>query len=225
MRGSSVRFRWELATATAGAVLGVNPFDAPDVRLTTDHATHLLAQWKKTRRLPEWKADVEEAGMALITGTDPKPASVAQGIASHLASARPGDYIAIQAHLEPSAEIERPLQTLRALLRDRLRIATTLGFAPRYLHATGQLHKGGRPTDSSSRSRGRTRRSSPFPARPTTSPRSMPRRPWATSRRFGSESAASSVCTSKASRRTRFSSCFRSCAPQHGIYDIRSTMT
>jgi hypothetical protein len=145
MRGSSVRFRWELATATAGAVLGVNPFDAPDVRLTTDHATHLLAQWKKTRRLPEWKADVEEAGMALITGTDPKPASVAQGIASHLASARPGDYIAIQAHLEPSAEIERPLQTLRALLRDRLRIATTLGFAPRYLHATGQLHKGGPP--------------------------------------------------------------------------------
>jgi len=70
---------------------------------------------------------------------------VAQGIASHLSRARPGDYLAIQVHLEPSTETERPLQTLRALLRDRLRIATTLGFAPRYLHATGQLHKGGPP--------------------------------------------------------------------------------
>jgi hypothetical protein len=139
-------FRWELATATAGAVLGVNPFDAPDAPLATDHATRLLAQWLKTRRLPEWKADVEEAGIALITGADPTPASVAQGIASHLARARPGDYLAIQAHLEPNAEIERQLQTLRALLRDRLRIATTLGFAPRYLHATGQLHKGGPPS-------------------------------------------------------------------------------
>ena len=94
-------FRWELATATAGAVLGVNPFDAPDAPLTTDHANRLLTQWPKTRRLPEWKADVEEAGIALITGGDPTPTSVAQGIASHLARARPGDYLAIQA---PRAE-------------------------------------------------------------------------------------------------------------------------
>ena len=138
-------FRWQLATVTAGAVLGVNPFDAPDARLTTEHATRLLTQWTRTRRLPDRKADVEESSIALITGADPKPASVAQGIASHLASARPGDYLAVQAHLEPSAEIERHLQMLRALLRDRLRIATTVGFAPRYLHATGQLHKGGPP--------------------------------------------------------------------------------
>ncbi len=100
-------FRWQLATATAGAVLGVNPFDEPDGSLTAKHASRLLAQWKKTRRLPEWQADVEEAGIVLMTNTRPRPASVAQGIANHLGQARPGDYLAIQAYLEPSAEVER----------------------------------------------------------------------------------------------------------------------
>ena len=123
----------------------MNPFDEPDGSRRREARRSLLAQWKKTRRLPGWHADVEEAGIVLMTNTRPRPASVAQGIANHLGQARPGDYLAIQAYLEPSAEIERSLQTLRGLLRDRLRIATTLGFAPRYLHATGQLHKGGPP--------------------------------------------------------------------------------
>jgi transaldolase / glucose-6-phosphate isomerase len=138
-------FRWELATATAGAVLGVNPFDGPDVARAKENTASLLDQWKKTRRLPEWPAEVEEDGIALMTQGSSKPASVGQGIAAHLAQAQPGDYLAIQAYLDPSVEIWHRLQVLRALLRDRLRIATTVGFGPRYLHSTGQLHKGGPP--------------------------------------------------------------------------------
>jgi len=139
-------FRWELATATAGAILGVNPFDEPDVARAKENTARLLAQWKKTRRLPQWPAVAEEDGIVLMTKASPKPASVAEGITTHLAQAEPADYVAIQAYLEPSVEIRRPLQAMRALLRDRLRTATTLGFGPRYLHSTGQLHKGGPPT-------------------------------------------------------------------------------
>jgi len=139
-------FRWELATATAGAILGVNPFDEPDVAHARENTARLLAQWTKTRRLPEWAADAEDGGIVLSAKSDPKPGSLAEGITTHLAQARAGDYLAIQAYLEPSAEIWARLQALRALLRDRLRIATTLGFGPRYLHSTGQLHKGGPPS-------------------------------------------------------------------------------
>jgi RpiB/LacA/LacB family sugar-phosphate isomerase len=140
-------FRWELATATAGAILGVNPFDEPDVARAKDNTASLLAERKKTRRLPEWPADAEEDGIVLMTGTSgPKPASVAEALAAHLGQVRPGDYLAIQAYLEPSGEVSSRLGAIRGLLRDRLRIATTLAFGPRYLHSTGQLHKGGPPT-------------------------------------------------------------------------------
>lgn len=139
-------FRWQLAVATAGAVLGVNPFDEPDIARAKDNTARLLDQWGKTRRLPEWPADVEEAAIVLMSKASQKPASVAQAITAHLAQAEAGDYLAIQAYLEPTAEVVGPLQALRVLLRDRLRIATMLGFGPRYLHSTGQLHKGGPPT-------------------------------------------------------------------------------
>jgi hypothetical protein len=140
-------FRWELATATAGAILGVNPFDEPDVVRAKENTESLLAARRKTRRLPEWPADVEEDGIVLITGTSgPKPASVAEGLTAHLVQARPGDYLAIHAYLESSGEVSSRLSAIRGLLRDRLRIATSLGFGPRYLHSTGQLNKGGPPS-------------------------------------------------------------------------------
>ena len=140
-------FRWELATATAGAILGLNPFDEPDVARAKDHTASLLEARKKTRRLPEWPADAEEDGIVLMAGrSGPKPASVAEAVAAHLGQARPGDYLAIQAYLEPSSEASSRLGAIRGLLRDRLRIPTTLGFGPRYLHSTGQLHKGGPPS-------------------------------------------------------------------------------
>ena len=139
-------FRWELATATAGAVLGVNPFDEPDVSRAKESAATLLTEWRRSHRLPEWPSDVEEDGIVLMTKSNKKPGSVGRGLAAHLAMAAPGDYLAIQAFLTPTAEAARGLQEMRIALRDRLRIATTVGWGPRYLHSTGQLHKGGPPS-------------------------------------------------------------------------------
>jgi RpiB/LacA/LacB family sugar-phosphate isomerase len=138
-------FRWEMATATAGAVMGVNPFDEPDVARAKENTSGLLTNWKKSHRLPEWPPDAEDEGIILMAKSNKKFPSVAKGLSAHLAQAEAGDYLAIQAYLAPSAEIANRLQEARTLLRDRLRLATTVGFGPRYLHSTGQLHKGGRP--------------------------------------------------------------------------------
>ncbi len=138
-------FRWELATATAGAVMGVNPFDEPDVARAKENTSTLIANWKKSRRLPEWPADAEDDGIVLMAKSNKKIPSVAKGLSAHLAQAEAGDYLALQAYLTPSAENWNRLQEVRTLLRDRLRVATTAAFGPRYLHSTGQLHKGGRP--------------------------------------------------------------------------------
>jgi RpiB/LacA/LacB family sugar-phosphate isomerase len=138
-------FRWELATAAAGVVLGVNPFDEPDVTRAKENTASLLGAWKKSKKLPEWPADAEENGVVLMTNSGKKAAGVPQGIQAFLAQAQPGDYIALQAYLAPTADTWSRLQELRMLLRDRLKLATTVAFGPRYLHSTGQLHKGGPP--------------------------------------------------------------------------------
>jgi RpiB/LacA/LacB family sugar-phosphate isomerase len=121
-------FRWEVATAAAGIVLDLNPFDEPNVAQAKDATGHALARFLETGRLPEWPTD-----------------SVHE-LARVLTDARPGDYIALLAYLTPTAETTATLQRMRAMLRDRMRLATTLGYGPRYLHSTGQLHKGGPPT-------------------------------------------------------------------------------
>ncbi len=135
-------FRWELATAAAGALLGVNPFDEPNVLSAKEKTAALLLGWKKTRRLLKWGAATEEDGITLIT-PEASPGSVAEGIAAHLAQARPGDYFALQAYLTPSLDVWNRLQEIRIAVRDRYRVATTVAYGPRYLHSTGQLHKGG----------------------------------------------------------------------------------
>jgi len=139
-------FRWELATASAGAVLGVNPFDEPDVARAKSKTAELLEVVRKKRPLPEWPVACEQDGIALMTNAAPRPTSLADGIGAHLALARPGDYLAVQAYLTPHPETWSRLQELRMLCRDRLRIATTMAYGPRYLHSTGQLHKGGPAT-------------------------------------------------------------------------------
>jgi glucose-6-phosphate isomerase len=138
-------FRWELATAAAGAALGVNPFDEPDVTRAKENTASVLGAWKKSKKLPEWPADAEENGLLIMTSMGKKAGGFAQTLGAHLQQAEPGDYLAIQAYLSPTADTWSRLQELRTLLRDRLKIATTVGFGPRYLHSTGQLHKGGRP--------------------------------------------------------------------------------
>jgi transaldolase / glucose-6-phosphate isomerase len=139
-------FRWELATAVAGAVLGVNPFDEPDVTRAKDNTAALLAAWRKSRTLPEWPEAGAEEGLRLLAPAGPPAGSFAEALGAHLRQARPGDYVGIQAYLAPRADTWKRLQGLRALLRDRLGVATTVAYGPRYLHSTGQLHKGGPPT-------------------------------------------------------------------------------
>ena len=127
-------FRWEVAVAAAGAVLGINPFNQPDVQLAKDLAKKAMEKKSggKTsgagRKNEVSVMDQERFGLALSGWLNGK---------------KKRDYVVVHAYLEPSPENTAKLQTICASLRDRLGVATTLGFGPRFLHSTGQLHKGG----------------------------------------------------------------------------------
>ncbi len=116
-------FRWEFATAVAGAVLNVNPFDQPDVQASKENTGRILRHYAVTGRLGQ----TEEAS----------------SIDSLLSWTRPGSYLALQAYLDPTPEMDRALAELRKSIMQRYQMATTMGYGPRYLHSTGQLHKGG----------------------------------------------------------------------------------
>jgi hypothetical protein len=111
-------FRWEFATAVAGAVLGINPFDQPNVQEAKDATSRILA-----------------AGPVPDPGFD--------DLGALLNEVRPGDYVAITAYIQRDAKNEEALRRVRTRLRDQYGVATTVGFGPRFLHSTGQLHKGG----------------------------------------------------------------------------------
>jgi transaldolase/glucose-6-phosphate isomerase len=120
--------RWEVAVAAAGAVLGVNPFDQPDVEGAKSATRRLLNAFAADGRLELAPAVAPDDRAALL---------------DLLAAVPRGGYVAVQAYLPPSAEVEALLGDLQAVLRDRTGLAATAGFGPRYLHSTGQLHKGG----------------------------------------------------------------------------------
>jgi glucose-6-phosphate isomerase len=144
-------FRWEVATATAGALLGINPFDQPNVQESKDNTNRLLAQFGAQGKFVEDAPVVESEGVGLYCDATTrssleratKPRAMTGYLAAFLGQARPGDYIALLAYLEPSSEHKTRVESIRLRLRDALRLATTVGFGPRYLHSTGQLHKGG----------------------------------------------------------------------------------
>jgi transaldolase/glucose-6-phosphate isomerase len=129
-------FRWEVVTATAGAVLGINAFDQPNVQESKDNTNRLLRVVQEEKKLPEEKESLA-AGPLSFYVQDGAP------LADFLRQARPGDYLALLAYLTETPGVDRALEELRLILRDQLRLATTLGYGPRYLHSTGQLHKGG----------------------------------------------------------------------------------
>jgi hypothetical protein len=138
--------RWELATAVAGVLLSVNPFDEPNVKQAKDATQQLLQAHRTSGSLPR-------SGLACsISGHDAwLSGSAAAGLgtpdASRLLSLlTPGDYFAILAYLPPAAELLAPFEWLREQVRTSTRCATTFGYGPRYLHSTGQLHKGGPAT-------------------------------------------------------------------------------
>jgi transaldolase/glucose-6-phosphate isomerase len=134
-------FRWEFATAVAGAHLGIDPFDEPNVQESKDNTKAVLQQYQQSGALPDEAAAITDG--ALRVYGDVSGASAAGALAAHLDTANPGDYVALMAYVTPDYANELALQHLRVAVRDTRRIATTLGFGPRFLHSTGQLHKGG----------------------------------------------------------------------------------
>lgn len=133
-------FLWETATAVAGWRLKVNPFDQPDVEASKELTRRFIAEYRKKGGLPEEKPVAEERGWAVfgqLMASNPREA-----LDKFLGGARPGDYIAIQAYIRQTEETDAIFSSIRKALRDRYRTATTVGYGPRYLHSTGQLHKG-----------------------------------------------------------------------------------
>jgi len=126
-------FVWEFAAAVAGAVLEIDPFDQPNVQESKDNTGAVLKAFEREHVLPRGRG--RKSGGLLFRGEHPE---------SLLARARPGrDYLALQAYVDRDPESEATLAALRRELRNRTRCATTVGFGPRFLHSTGQLHKGG----------------------------------------------------------------------------------
>ncbi|HWE36320.1 MAG TPA: bifunctional transaldolase/phosoglucose isomerase [Isosphaeraceae bacterium] len=144
-------FRWEIATAVAGSILGINAFNQPDVEASKIKTRELSAAYAETGKVPSEPELTSGGGMALYT--DPKNAEALKAAASsnspeailaaHLGRIKPGDYFALNAYVEMNDEHDAPLQAIRLAVRDRKLVATTLGYGPRFLHSTGQLHKGG----------------------------------------------------------------------------------
>lgn len=142
-------FRWELATATAGAIMGINPFDEPNVAESKKNTADLLSEWKENGKFPEASPVVEGNGIAIYCDPEQKwfqkirLNSQADFLASYLEMAHPPDYIALVPYFLRTSQRHEALQAIRVRLRDRFKVATTSGYGPRYLHSTGQLHKGG----------------------------------------------------------------------------------
>jgi transaldolase / glucose-6-phosphate isomerase len=141
-------FRWEMATAVAGAILGINPFDQPDVEASKEKTRELTAAYERTGRLPPEEPLLEESGLTIfVSEKDNKvfkdAKTLAKCLATHFGTLRSGDYCALLAYVERNDEHRDALQDIRVLIRDRKRVATCLGFGPRFLHSTGQVYKGG----------------------------------------------------------------------------------
>jgi transaldolase / glucose-6-phosphate isomerase len=145
-------FRWEIATAVAGSIIGINAFNQPDVEASKIATRDLTSAYEKTGSLPAEKPVVEDNGVRLFTDEInaaelAKAAAGNQSLAgylkAHLARIKTGDYFAVLGYIQMNAEHEQALQALRHLVRDKKHVATCLGFGPRFLHSTGQAYKGG----------------------------------------------------------------------------------
>ena len=141
-------FRWEIATAVAGAILGINAFDQPDVEASKLATRQLTAEVEKTGSLPKETPILEEGGVKVFAEDGNATAlgrnrSLAGILREHLNRLQGGDYFALLAYIEMNEPHHRQLQANRHAIRDRRRVATCLGFGPRFLHSTGQAYKGG----------------------------------------------------------------------------------
>jgi transaldolase/glucose-6-phosphate isomerase len=141
-------FLWEMAVAVAGHVLGINPFNQPDVESAKERAREIVAAYQERGGLPAEEPTFEADGISVYGNVRADDARGA--LEAFMERAEQGDpvtgkgrsYVALQAYLKPSGETTEQLQRLRVQLRDQYRLATSLGYGPRYLHSTGQLFKG-----------------------------------------------------------------------------------
>ena len=145
-------FRWEIATAVAGSILGIHPFDQPDVEASKVATRKMTAQYEQTGSLlmeePFYREDEFElfAGhqnAVALKGSIGRVPSLVGYLRAHLNRLRPGDYFALLGYFEMNGDHESLLQTVRHAVRDKKHVATCLGFGPRFLHSTGQAYKGG----------------------------------------------------------------------------------
>lgn len=140
-------FRWEIATIIASRRLEINPFDQPNVESAKILARQMVEAYQKEGKLPELVPSLQADGVSVYADVSAK--NLAEALNKFLAHAREGDkkhrgrsYVALQAYVTPTAENDAALQQVRTKIQTRLRVATTVGYGPRFLHSTGQLHKG-----------------------------------------------------------------------------------
>ncbi len=141
-------FRWEFATAVAGAVMRLNPFDQPDVESAKIEARKITDEYERSGSLPSEKAFYDDNGISLFTSSEyvsqlGELSSIRSILCEHLAQIDTGDYFAVLGYIEMNAETEEMLQSIREKVLARSGAATCLGFGPRFLHSTGQAYKGG----------------------------------------------------------------------------------
>jgi transaldolase/glucose-6-phosphate isomerase len=138
-------FIWEMATAFAGWRLGINPFDQPNVQESKDATKALLEKYKSEGKLPEQAASASDGQLTVYGGGElvSSAESIYAALRAHCAQIKPGDYVALLAYIEETPKTEAALQGIRISVRDATQAATTMGYGPRFLHSTGQLHKGG----------------------------------------------------------------------------------
>jgi len=141
-------FRWEIATAVAGSIIGINAFNQPDVEASKVETRKLTSEYEATGKLPNEVPFFEASGVQFFADEKNVAAihgglNVAAVLKTHLCRIGPGDYFAVLGYIPMNAENERALQGIRHAVRDKKKVATVLGFGPRFLHSTGQAYKGG----------------------------------------------------------------------------------
>jgi transaldolase/glucose-6-phosphate isomerase len=142
-------FRWEVATAVAGSIIGINPFDQPDVEASKVKTRDLTAAYEKSRALPQMRAFFEDDRIKLFAdprneaALKPQATSLTAALKAHFGRISVGDYASLLAYIERSPSHIEAMQRLRRVIRDRTKAATCVGFGPRFQHSTGQAYKGG----------------------------------------------------------------------------------
>jgi hypothetical protein len=133
-------FLWEMATAVAGHILGINPFDQPDVEATKAHTRRTIALFREHKELPSELPSLTTPDCIIYGG--PQTPAFSDVLKIFLSEAAKDDYVCLQVYLSPTPEVDEALQSLREKIFAKHGLAVTIGYGPRYLHSTGQLHKG-----------------------------------------------------------------------------------